>query len=242
MPPMAGKADWEVTQSLANALGCDWHYEHPAQIMQEIAQLTPTFAGVTYEKLEALGSIQWPCTDAAPEGTPIMHADEFVRGKGLFVTTEYVATDDRASRRLPLLLTTGRGLTQYNVGAQTRRTQNSVWHPEDRLEMHPSDAEERGIEDGDWVGITSRVGSTTLHVQLTPRVPPGVVYTTFHHPWSGANVLTTDNSDWATSCPEYKVPAVQVSKVSEPSAWQARQRSYDKQQQQLLNSRKPAAQ
>jgi formate dehydrogenase major subunit len=234
MPPLSGKEDWEVTVDLANAMGCPMDYHHPSQVMDEIARLTPTFHGVSYDKLDAQGSIQWPCNEAAPEGTPTMHVDQFVRGEGYFALTEYVATDERANRRFPMLLTTGRILSQYNVGAQTRRTDNTAWHPEDVLEIHPHDAEERGIADGDWVGITSRVGDTVLHAQISSRVKPGVVYTTFHHPVSGANVITTDNSDWATNCPEYKVTAVEVAKVSQPSAWQARQKQFDRRQHQLL--------
>ncbi len=234
MPPLSGMEDWEVTVALAEALGCAMHYRHPSEIMDEIARLTPTFQGVSYARLEALGSIQWPCNEAAPEGTEIMHVDRFVRGEGFFALTEYVPTEERASRRFPLLLTTGRILTQYNVGAQTRRTANTAWHPEDILEVHPHDAEERGIADGDWVGISSRVGSTVLRARLSERVRPGVIYTTFHHPVSGANVVTTDNSDWATNCPEYKVTAVQLAKVTEPSAWQARQQQFDRRQQALL--------
>ncbi len=234
IPPLSGKADWEATMALANALGCEMHYGHPSEIMDEIARLTPTFHGVSYDKLEQLGSIQWPCNDGSPEGTPIMHMGEFVRGKGFFAMTEYVATEERATRRFPLLLTTGRILSQYNVGAQTRRTKNNTWHEEDVLEIHPHDAEERGIIHGDWVGITSRVGDIALRADITDRVEPGVVYTTFHHPVSGANVITTENSDWATNCPEYKVTAVQVSKVSTPSSWQARQKVFDRKQQQLL--------
>jgi len=234
MPSLSGKEDWEVTLGLAGALGCTWTYDHPWEIMAEIAGLTPTFSGVSYDKLERLGSIQWPCNDDAPSGTATMHVDAFVRGKGLFALTEYVPTNERASRRFPLLLTTGRILSQYNVGAQTRRTENSSWHAEDVLELHPQDAEERGINSGDWVGIESRVGQTVLHAKVTTRVKPGVIYTTFHHPVSGANVITTDNSDWATNCPEYKVTAVQVSKVSEPSAWQARQKVFSDQQKQFL--------
>jgi formate dehydrogenase major subunit len=234
MPPLSGREDWEVTVALARAMGCDMHYRHPSEIMDEIARLTPTFSGVSYGKLDALGSVQWPCNEAAPEGTEIMHVERFVRGEGFFALTEYVPTDERASRRFPLLLTTGRILSQYNVGAQTRRTSNTAWHPEDRLEIHPFDAEERGITAGDWVGITSRVGNTVLRAEITERVRPGVVYTTFHHPVSGANVVTTDNSDWATNCPEYKVTAVQAMKVTEPSAWQARQREFDHRQRALL--------
>jgi formate dehydrogenase major subunit len=223
--PLAGYADWEVTMMLSNALGYPMSYTHPAQIMDEIAALTPTFAGVSFEKIDRLGSVQWPCNEQAPEGTPTMHVGRFVRGKGKFYVTAYVPTNERTSARFPLLLTTGRVLTQYNVGAQTRRTSNLAWHSEDRLEIHPHDAEARGIEPGDWVGVTSRAGDTVLRVEITDKVAPGVVYTTFHFPESGANLITTDNSDWATNCPEYKVTAVQVVKVAQPAAWQQRRRA-----------------
>ncbi|HPT48696.1 MAG TPA: formate dehydrogenase subunit alpha [Accumulibacter sp.] len=216
MPPLAGKADWETTMALSNALGYPMHYDHPARIMDEIAALTPTFAGVSYDKLERLGSLQWPCDDEAPEGTPTMHATRFAHGKGRFLITQYVPTDEKVTRRFPLLLTTGRVLSQYNVGVQTRRTENVRFHGEDVLEIHPHDAAERGIAAGDWVGIQSRAGDTALRVAVTERVQPGVVYTTFHFPESGANLLTTDNSDWATNCPEYKVTAVQVARIAQP--------------------------
>jgi len=230
IPPLAGKGDWEVTQDLANALGYAMHYDHPEQIMAEIASLTPSFQGVTYQKLDELGSIQWPCNDDNPSGTPIMHEQDFPIGKGRFMVTDYVPTTERANRRFPLLLTTGRILSQYNVGAQTRRTDNQAWHEQDWLELHPHDAEERGINDGDWVGLTSRSGNTVLQAKISTRMQPGVVYTTFHHPVSGANVITTDNSDWATNCPEYKVTAVQCEKVAQPSAWQQRHLAQHKKQ------------
>ena len=234
MPPKAGYEDWEITQMLSNALGYPMSYRHPREIMAEISRLTPTFRGVSYEKIDALGSIQWPCDDANPEGTPIMHAEQFVRGKGLFMPTEYVPTPERTSSRYPLILTTGRILSQYNVGAQTRRTENSRWHEEDRLEIHPHDAELRGLKDGDWVGIKSRSGETVLRARVSERVQPGVVYTTFHFPESGANVITTDNSDWATNCPEYKVTAVQVTPVNAPSDWQREYRAFSEEQLALL--------
>ncbi|MBI1622657.1 formate dehydrogenase subunit alpha [Aquamicrobium zhengzhouense] len=220
MAPKNGLADWEVTQKLAQAMGLDWNYAHPSQVMDEIAATTPSFAKVSYEYLEQMGSVQWPCNEAAPEGTPIVHMDGFVRGKGKFIRTEYVPTDEKTGPRFPLLLTTGRILSQYNVGAQTRRTENVVWHDEDVLEIHPHDAEQRGIREGDWVRLTSRAGETTLRAQITDRVAPGVVYTTFHHPDTQANVITTDFSDWATNCPEYKVTAVQVGPSNGPSEWQ----------------------
>jgi formate dehydrogenase major subunit len=230
MSPLPGKEDWEVTMGLSNALGYEMNYSHPSEIMDEIARLTPTFTGVSYERLEALGSIQWPCNDGTPQGTPIMHIEDFPIGKGKFSVTEYVATDERSNRKFPLLLTTGRILSQYNVGAQTRRTDNVAWHNEDVLEVHPHDAQERGIKDGDWLGVQSRAGDTVMRAKVSARMQPGVVYTTFHHPGSGANVITTDNSDWATNCPEYKVTAVQVTKVSNPSSWQQRFEKFTEQQ------------
>jgi len=235
MPPLAGLGDWEVTMKLSNALGYPMHYTHPEQIMEEIAALTPTFAGVSYAKIERLGSVQWPCNEHTEEaGTAIMHVDRFVRGKGRFIITQYVASDEKVTRKFPLLLTTGRILSQYNVGAQTRRTPNNQWHDEDRLDIHPHDAEERGIQDGDWVGISSRAGETVLRATVTERMQPGVVYTTFHFPESGANVITTDSSDWATNCPEYKVTAVQVMPVAQPSTWQKDYASFNKTQLDLL--------
>ncbi|WP_454762994.1 formate dehydrogenase subunit alpha [Cupriavidus campinensis] len=242
MPPKGGYADWEATILLANALGYPMHYNHPSEIMDEIARLTPTFAGVSYKKLDALGSIQWPCNDEAPAGTPTMHVDAFVRGKGKFIITKYVATDERVNRKYPLILTTGRILSQYNVGAQTRRTHNVHWHDEDRLEIHPHDAEERGIKDGDWVGVQSRAGETVLRAIVSQRMQPGVVYTTFHFPESGANVITTDNSDWATNCPEYKVTAVQVMPVAQPSTWQREYQAFHEAQMAHLRAASEPAQ
>jgi formate dehydrogenase major subunit len=220
MKPLNGYADWEVTQALANAMGANWTYTHPSEIMAEIAATTPSFAGVTYDLITEKGSVQWPCNEAHPEGTPLMHVDGFMRGKGRFIVTEYVATDEKTGPRFPLLLTTGRILSQYNVGAQTRRTDNNIWHEEDVLEIHPHDAEQRGVKEGDWVKLASRSGETTLRAKITERVSPGVVYTTFHHPDTQANVVTTDFSDWATNCPEYKVTAVQVMPSNGPSDWQ----------------------
>lgn len=222
MEPIAGYQDWQITCLLSEALGYPMPYSHASEILEEIARLTPTFAGMSFEKIERLGSIQWPCNDAAPEGTPTMHVDQFVRGKGKFWPTEYVPTSERVNTRFPLILTTGRILTQYNVGAQTRRTRNVVWHAEDLLEIHPHDAEVRGISDGDWVGLTSRAGETVLRAKVSEKIAPGVVYTTFHFPETNANVVTTENSDWATNCPEYKVTAVEVVLVNQKEAWQKR--------------------
>ena len=224
MAPMAGKSEWEVTSELSAALGYPMSYTHPSEIMDEIAKLTPTFAGVSYKKLDELGSVQWPCNDKAPTGTVLMHVDRFVRGKGRFMITEFVPTEERTGPRFPLLLTTGRILSQYNVGAQTRRTANSTWHAEDILEIHPFDAENRGIKTGDLVALASRSGDISLRAEVSERMQPGVVYTTFHHADTGANVITTDYSDWATNCPEYKVTAVEVRRTNHYSQWQEQNR------------------
>ena len=238
MAPKAGLADWEVTVKLAKAMGYDMPYNHPSEIMDEIASLTPTFKGVNYEKIDRLGSVQWPCNDETEEaGTALMHIDHFVRGKGRFIITQYVPTDEKVTKRFPLILTTGRILSQYNVGAQTRRTENVRFHDEDRLELHPHDAEELGIQTDDWVGVSSRAGETVLRARVTERMQPGVVYTTFHFPESGANVITTDNSDWATNCPEYKVTAVKVVKVMQPSKWQEEYKTFNDNQIHLATDR-----
>jgi formate dehydrogenase major subunit len=216
MAPKCGLQEWEVAARIATALGYPMHYESAAEIMDEVARLTPTFAGVSFDRLDRLGSVQWPCNEAAPEGTPTMHVGRFVRGEGQFMITKFVPTPERTNRSFPLILTTGRILSQYNVGTQTRRTANKMWHAEDRLEIHPHDADVRGIGEGDWVSLQSRKGATSLRATLTERVPQGVVYTTFHHPETAANVVTTEFSDWATNCPEYKVTAVEVRLANRP--------------------------
>jgi formate dehydrogenase major subunit len=236
MKPRQGKAEWLITQELAQALGYPMNYASEAEIMDEVAALTPTFSGVSFKFLDEVGSVQWPCNEKAPMGTPIMHIDNFVRGKGLFIETAYVPTDERTTRKFPLILTTGRTLSQYNVGAQTRRTDNVVWYREDLLEIHPSDAELRGIRNGDRVSLSSRKGDITLEAVITERVPPGVVYTTFHDPQTGANVVTTEYSDWATNCPEYKVTAVQVAPAVHRSEWQHQFEERMKEQGRILET------
>ncbi len=237
MAPKNGFEDWEITAKLSEALGYSMHYNHASEIMDEIAALTPTFKSVSFKKLDEFGSIQWPCDDENPSGTPTMHVDEFVRGKGKFFVTQYVPTSEKVNTKYPLIMTTGRILSQYNVGAQTRRTKNVEWHHEDVVEIHPHDAEERGVKEGDWIGITSRAGETVLRATLTERVQPGVIYTTFHHPESGANVITTDNSDWATNCPEFKVTAVQVTRVHQLSDWQKHYKTFSEAQIAFANKK-----
>lgn len=234
MKSRTGLDEWQVTEALSNALGYPMAYANAAEIMDEIARLTPTFAGVSFAMLDEKGSVQWPCNESAPDGTPVMHVDQFVRGKGNFVITEFVPTEERTSAKFPLILTTGRILSQYNVGAQTRRTENNRWMSEDVLEIHAADAEMRGIRDGDWVSVRSRKGETSLRAQISQRMTPGVIYTTFHHPDTGTNVVTTELSDWATECPEYKVTAVEAAPANHLSPWQEHHREEAESQGRIL--------
>jgi len=240
MKPATGKDEWQITCELAGRMGHSMAYGNAAEIMDEIAALTPTFANVSFKRLDEGGSLQWPCNDAHPEGTTVMHVGEFVRGKGNFVLTEYIPTEEKTNRKFPLILTTGRILSQYNVGAQTRRTDNNKWMEKDLLEIHPSDAEMRGVRDGDWVSVRSRKGETTLSALVSERMAPGVVYTTFHHPESGANVVTTEISDWATECPEYKVTAVEVAPANHLSDWQQNHAKAEELEK-MLSPNKPEA-
>ena len=234
MPPVTGREEWQVVQQLANEMGYQMNFSSAADIMDELAQLAPMFANVSFDFLDEVNSVQWPCNDDAPLGTEIMHVGSFVRGKGNFVRTDYEPTKERTNRKFPLLLTTGRKLEQYNVGTQTRRTSNNTWLEDDRLEIHPADAESRGIRTGDLLSIRSRMGEITLKAEVTDRVNPGVVYTTFHHPATGTNVITTDLSDWATNCPEYKVTAVEVMPANHLSDWYAEFQEQEARQRTLL--------
>jgi formate dehydrogenase major subunit len=217
--PMGGYQDWEIVVMLMNAMGYPAKYSNAGEVLDEIARLSPAYQGLSFALLDRVGSAQWPCNETAPEGTEVLHTKSFPRanGRGTFMLTEYVPTAERTSDRFPLLLTTGRILSQYNVGTQTRRTPNKKWHSEDRLEISREDAEARGIRDGEWVQLTSRFGTTKLRAQFSKRVNAGVVYTTFHHAKSRVNRVTSDLSDWATNCPEYKVTAVEVTRVEQAS-------------------------
>jgi formate dehydrogenase major subunit len=211
--PLAGLEDWEITVRLINAMGYPLHYDHPSQILDEVARLSPAYQGMSFPLIEAQGSVQWPCGPEAPLGTEVLHTKTFPRGKANFMLTGYVPTEERTDPRFPLLLTTGRILSQYNVGTQTRRTGNVAWYGEDLLDLHRTDADARGIRDGDLVAIKSRYGETRLRARISDKVSPGVCYTTFHFVQSKANAITSDRSDWATNCPEYKVTAVELTRV-----------------------------
>ena len=176
--PLGGLADWQITVGFMNAMGYECHYDHPSEVLDEIARTSPAYSGMSFDKIEKLGSVQWPCNTDAPEGTEVLHTVAFPRGKGSFMLTGYLPTQERATDQYPLLLTTGRILSQYNVGTQTRRTANVVWHDDDLLEISADDAAARGLANGDRARISSRYGATELTVQISERVNPGIVYTT----------------------------------------------------------------
>ena len=210
--PIAGYQDWQIVLKLMNKMGYSVAYGNAGEVLDEIARLSPAYRGMSFDLIDKVGSVQWPCDENAPHGTEVLHREKFPRANGLgtFMLTEYVPTREKTSDRYPLLLTTGRILSQYNVGTQTRRTANQIWHPEDVLEINVEDATQRSISDGDFVTIKSKFGETELRAKISTRVNPGIVYTTFHHAKSKANALTSDLSDWATNCPEYKVTAVDI--------------------------------
>jgi len=182
--------------------------------MDEIARLTPSFASVSYEKLDNKPySIQWPCNESAPNGTDILHKDAFIGGKGRFIITSFMGSKDYTTAEYPFILTTVRNLFQYNCSNNTRRTENSIWYDEDYLEINEEDAKKLNVIDGELVLIESKKGKITLTARISERVMEGIVATTFHFPEFKANILTSDYSDWSTETPEYKVTAVNIRKV-----------------------------
>jgi predicted molibdopterin-dependent oxidoreductase YjgC len=205
-PPGEARADWRILLALMAATGYPQSFRHPAEVMDEIARLAPSFAGISYARLEG-GGLQWPVPDAASPGTAILHQGSFPRGRGKLARVEYVPSPALSGA---LTLVTGRVLEHYNSGTMTRRTPNRVLVPGDRLEIHPADAAARGIGDGDPVTIASERGSAQARARITERVARGVVFLSFHFPETGANRVTGEIRDRISGCPEYKVTAVEV--------------------------------
>jgi formate dehydrogenase major subunit len=212
-PPGSALPDFEILTRVSRALGHEMPFETPADVMAEIAELTPDFAGITYERLGRNG-LQWP---VEPDGTdaPILYETEFTLpgGLGRFAPLPYKEPGDHADDEFPLILVTGRRLEHYNAGTMTRRTHNVELLDSDWLEIHPDDAARLGIASGDWVSIRSRVGQIEQEARITERIVPGHVFTTFHFPEMRTNLLVGQSSDVNTSCPEYKVIAVAVEPV-----------------------------
>lgn len=217
-PPGDARTDFDILRAVSAALGHDMALDGPEDAMREIAALTPEFTGVTYERLGRRG-LQWPVT-ADGADAPILYEREFHRagGRAHFAALPYKEPGDAADAEFPLVLVTGRRLEHYNAGTMTRRTGNLELMDRDWLELHPDDAARLWIADGDLVSVRSRVGRIEVEARLTERIEPGHVFTAFHFPEVRTNLLIGASADVNTSCPEYKVVAVDVRPVTEEPA------------------------
>lgn len=212
--PGDARQDWMINRDIANALGANWSYANPADVMDEIAAIAPDlFGGVAYDRLDDDG-IQWPCPNRSHPGTDTLHADTFLRGKGRLSCIDYRPSPEKTSDEYPFQLITGRVLQQYNVGTMTRRTSNADLAPCDDLEMNPEDARLLRIDDGSIVEVRSRWGSTRIAARVTPRVARGTLFASFHYPESHVNRLIGPHVDPHSKCPEYKLAAVRVDRVA----------------------------
>ncbi len=213
--PGEAKADWVILQELAQKLGLSWHYEDTADIFQEITRLTPSYAGMSYERLEQEGGLQWPCPDPDHPGTTYLHEGVFTRGKGLFVPVEHQPSAEVPDQDFPLVLTTGRNRYHYHTGSMTRKSKPlSAFKNEEWVQISKADAEKLGIESGDLVKVSSRRGQVEVRADVTEVVPTGVIFMTFHYREAPANILTNDQLDPIAKTPELKSCAVKVEKIA----------------------------
>ena len=212
-PPAGARPDFEIIAALGAALGRDLGCPTPAAAYAEMASLTPTFAGISHDRLDAEGPIAWPCRSPGDPGERTLYLDRFETpsGRGRLAAIPFAPPGEEADAEYPLLLVTGRRLEHYNAGTMTRRTGNLELVDRELLELHPDDAADRGIADGSRIGVASRRGRIELTADVTDRVSPGQAFMAFHFPEALANVLTSQAVDEVTSCPEYKVTAVEVS-------------------------------
>jgi predicted molibdopterin-dependent oxidoreductase YjgC len=212
-PPDGVLPDWQVVCEVSTRMGYPMRYAHPSEIMEEIARLTPSLAGVSYARLEQADGLQWPVPAADHPGTALMHADRFPRGRARFVPVEYLPPGESPSETYPFVLITGRTLHHYNCGSQTRRTAILRLVDADVLEMHPEDATRLRLQDGESVRLVSARSDAVLPLAVSERVQPGQLFTSFHFPTSDVNALLSSSADESSKCPEYKVSAVRVEKI-----------------------------
>ena len=214
-PVSGSRPDWLVTCQIAQKMGAaGFDYESPHDIMKEVNRLTPSWGGVTYERLDACGSLQWPCPTAEHPGTPILHTHVFTRGKGKFMPLDYYPPFEMPDEEYPFLLDTGRALFHYHTGTMTRRVAGlNQFMSEEKLQINPEDAKALGIENGDMLSIASRRGRVTAKALVTDVTPAGTVYMTFHFRETPSNLLVSPGRDVITHTPEYKACAVKVEKV-----------------------------
>lgn len=205
--------DWRVVCEVSNRMGYPMTYANPSEIMDEIARLTPMFAGVSYDRLDDHAGLQWPVPDGTHPGTPMMHRETFPMGKARFIAVDYLPPGEAASEEYPFVLTTGRILQHYNCGSQTRRTDILALVDADVLEMHPLDMNRLHLTEGAIVRLVSARGEAILPVVRSERVLPRHLFTSFHFPASTVNELLSSSADASSKCPEYKVSAVRVEPI-----------------------------
>ena len=210
-PPGGARADWEIICDLSNRMGYEMDYGSPEEVFEEMRRLTPAYAGMTYERVDACG-LQWPCPDLDHPGTSFLHADSFPRGRGRLLGIEYEEPAELTSEEYPILLTTGRMLYQYNISTRQSGTLDYL-APYERAEINPVDASAIGVSEGGEVRVTSRRGSVVSRVTVTDRVPPGVMFMTFHYWETAVNELTNSAVDPISATAEFKVSAVRVEKA-----------------------------
>jgi formate dehydrogenase alpha subunit len=230
-PRGEARPDWEIICELAKRMGgaehrgqradgrfAGWDYSHPADIMDEMAALTPIYGGVRYERLEENGFLQWPCRSADDPGTPYLHKGQFALGKGQFTPRHYQEPAELPSAEYPFILTTGRMMFHWHTGTMTRRSQKLAKEVgEGYVEINPKDASALEIGDEEWVRLISRRGQVEARAWITRRVPAGMVFVPFHFAESGANVLTNPALDPVAKIPEYKVAAVRLERIGDPA-------------------------
>lgn len=214
-PPAGVLPDWQVVCEVSHRMGYPMRYGHPSEIMDEIAMLTPSMAGVAYGRLESSEGLQWPVLSADHPGTSLMHGERFPKGRARFVAVDYLPPGEIPDAAYPFLLITGRILQHYGCGAQSRRTDILRCVNTDVLEMHPRDAESLRIAEGEFVRMVSARGQAIIPVTLSERVQPGQLFTSFHFPSTGVNVLLSSSADESSKCPEYKVSAVRIERLSD---------------------------
>jgi len=210
------KPDWWITcqlgKRMGKRLGKGFDFKHPSDIMDEIASLTPSYAGISYKRLEK-GGLQWPCPTKDHPGTPILHSQQFTRGKGRFLPLEYKPPMELPDRKYPLVLTTGRSLYHFHTGTMTRKVEGLNILKGEGIEINPHDAKALGVKDGETVKVISRRGEVKARARVTEASPVGVVFMTFHFAESPANMLTNPAVDPVAKIPEYKVCAVRIEGV-----------------------------
>jgi predicted molibdopterin-dependent oxidoreductase YjgC len=214
-PPGEARQDWAILADLARRLGAPWRYDGPSEIFDEMAHLTPSYAGMSHARLER-GGIQWPCTSPDHPGTPILHMQRFTRGLGLFSPVRYIPPAEAPDEDFPLILSTGRVLFHWHGGTLSRRSPGlDSLAPTAEVEIHPEDAARLEVADEQRVRVRSRRGEVVATARLTRRSPPGTIFMTFHYAEAAANLLTIDAVDPEAKIPEYKVAAVNVEPVRE---------------------------